>query len=266
MRHLFSALLLIASPVFAQQRQSTAYDALRVVGTQVSRALVGRVISVSGADGDPQPVTWRVLVADNTAAGGVREIEVANGRVVAQRSPADAGTGSTRAATINTSRLNLDSSGAFSVASYTADQAHTNFSLVNYTLRNDRRGNPVWIVTLQDEARRPLGTVHIGANKGTVTRVEGMYGGANMAQTEQGQPGVAPQITRRPREQRSEQVASNDDPVYDSDEVASEDEGDDGDVNPVKKQIKRLFHRSKSQAERMFGRVRSSFDDYFYRR
>jgi hypothetical protein len=240
---------------------------LRVVGTQLSRASVGRVISVSGADGDPQPVTWRIVVADSTAAGGAREIDVANGRVVAQRPATEAVTGSTRAATIQTSRLNLDSSGAFSVASYTADQAHTNFSLVSYTLRNDHRGNPVWIVTLQDEARRPLGTVHIGANKGTVMRVEGMYGGANMAQAEQGRPGAAPpQPARQSREpQAREEISASDDEAYASDDA----EDDDGDVNPVKKQVKQqvkqLFRRSKQEAQRMFGRVRRSFDDYFYR-
>ena len=54
------------------QEQGTAYDALRVVGTQLDRSLVSRVISVRGANGDPQPETWTVRVADRAAAGGVR--------------------------------------------------------------------------------------------------------------------------------------------------------------------------------------------------
>ncbi len=104
------------------QEQGTAYDALRVVGTQIDRRLVSRVISVRGTNGDPQPETWTVRVADRAAVGGVREIEVSGGQIVEQRTPV--GEGVNAGATINTARLNLDSSGAFSVASYTADK-HT---------------------------------------------------------------------------------------------------------------------------------------------
>lgn len=258
MRKLSFILLLLASPIYGQQ-QMTAYDALRVVGTQVNRGFVGRVISVSGVDGDPQPLTWRILVADKTAAGGVREVEVANGRVVAQRTPTNSVAGSTDGATISTARLNLDSSGAFSVASHTADQGHTNFALVSYTLRNDERGYPVWIVTLQDEARRPIGTIHIGANKGTITRVEGMYRGANMAQVEQDRAHPPPNAHRRAR--MDEEVAASD---TDSSAVG-EGEEDDRDVNPVKKEFKRMFQRTKHDAERIFGRARRSFEDFFYR-
>lgn len=245
-------LLMIASPVLAQQ-QSTAYDALRVVGTQLNRAYVSRIISVTGSDGDPQPVTWRVLIADRATPSGVLEVEVANGRVVAQR-PATQSVSSGEVATIKTAQLNLDSSGAFSVASHTADQAHTNFALISYTLRNER-GNPTWLVTLHDETRRPIATIHIGANKGTVSRVEGLYRGANMAQVQE---------DRAPRSQRREREITPDDIDASTDDAAYEE--DDGDVNPVKKEVKRMFHRSKREAQRMFGRVRSSFDDYFYRR
>ncbi len=72
---------LLLSAAAALAAQSTAYDALRVVGTQVDRSLVSRVISVTGVDGDPQPERWKVLVADRAAPSGVREIEVADGRV-----------------------------------------------------------------------------------------------------------------------------------------------------------------------------------------
>lgn len=249
MWRLLVGLLLITSNVFAQQ-QSTAYDALRVVGTQLNRAFVSRVISVTGTDGDPQPVRWRVLIADRATPSGALEVEVANGRVVAQRPANEA----TQAATIKTSQLNLDSSGAFEVASHTADQAHTNFALISYTLRNER-GNPTWLVTLHDETRRPIATIHIGANRGTVTRVEGLYGGANRVQV---------QNDRAPRTQRTEQSTTADDSDTAADGVV--DEEDDGDVNPVKQKVKSIFHQSKQEAQRMFSRVRSSFDDYFYRR
>ncbi len=109
---------------------------------------------------------------------------MADGRIVSNRRRAR-WSGTTKGATIKTSQLNLDSSGAFTVASHTADQSHTNFDRVAYTLRTNERGTPVWIVTIQDETRRPLGTIHIAANRGNVTRVEGMYRGRNMDQVEQ---------------------------------------------------------------------------------
>ena len=99
---------------------------------------------------------------------------------------------------------------------------------------------------MQNEARHPLGTIHIGANKGNVTRVEGMYHGANMAQVEEDQAGPVP---------------SGDDEVGND----SGDEVDDSDENVVKAEIKRLFRVTKRDAQRMFTRVRRSFDQFFNR-
>src|ERR1700716_4345877 len=139
--------LLLAGPVSAQETPS-AYEALRVIGTQLNRQLVNRVISVNGTEGDPQPRTWKILVEDKNATGGVREIVVQDNRVASQRVPNKSVVGSTEGATINTSKLNLDSTGAYSVASHTAETSHVTFALTSYTLRTDDRGNPVWIVTL----------------------------------------------------------------------------------------------------------------------
>src|SRR5213596_560466 len=177
------ASFLLASPVLAQENAS-AYEALRVIGTQLNRQLVDRVVSVNGVDGDPQPRTWKILVEDKNAANGVREIVVEDNRVVSQRAPNKSVVGSTQGATINPSKLNLDSTGAYTVAAHTAETSHVTFALTSYTLRTDDRGNPVWIVTLADRGNRPVGTIHIRASDGRVTRVEGMYQGRNMEQVE----------------------------------------------------------------------------------
>src|SRR6059058_3671138 len=103
------ALLVLVTPALAQER-ITAYDALRVVGVHLNRDAVNHVVSVTGAKGDPQPETWRVLIEDR-AQGGIREVIVKNGRVVSER-PSTV-VGSAEGATIKTTRLNLDSSGAF---------------------------------------------------------------------------------------------------------------------------------------------------------
>ncbi len=182
---LLLASVLLATPALAQENPS-AYEALRVVGTQLNREMMSRIISVTGVDGDPQPRRWKILVGDRRSSGGVREITVEDNRIASQRVPNRSVTGSTEGNTINTARLNLDSTGAYSVASHTAETSHVTFALVSYTLRTDDRGNPVWIVTLEDRSRRPVGTIHIKANDGRVSRVEGMYQGRNMEQIEAG--------------------------------------------------------------------------------
>jgi hypothetical protein len=247
MWRIFFGLLLFASAAQAQE-QATAYDALLVVGNQFSRAALNRVVSLSGVDGDPQPARWHIVIADRQAPGGVREFEVGDGRIIANRTPERGAAETGEGATIRTAQLNLDSSGAFTVASHTADQSHVNFDYVSYTLRTNERGLPMWMVTIQDQARQPLGTIHISANRGNVTRVEGMYHGRNMAQAEQ-----------------DPVVQAGGDEEYAGSDVDLEDEAepeDDGDVNVVKAEIKRMFRRTKHDAQRLFHRVRRSFDDF----
>ena len=238
--------LVLASSVLAQESE-TAYEALRVVGTQLNRGYLDRILSVSGAGGDPQPRTWRIAIADRAAAGGIREVDVSNGRITAQRTPMDGVAG----APIKTALLNLDSNGAYSVAAYTAEKSHVLFTRASYTLRSNPRGVPVWAVTLFDDSRQPVGTIHIAANKGNVTRVEGMFRGTNDPQVvQQGQP-------QRPRGGR-EMISVDDEDVNYVDE-------DEEDENIVKRRIKLLFRRTKRDAQQMFDRVRSSFDEFIER-
>ncbi len=231
------ASLLLTTAALAQENPS-AYEALRVVGTQLNREMMSRVISVAGVDGNPQPRTWKILLEDRRSGGGVREITVEDNRIASQRVPNRSVVGSTEGATINTARLNLDSTGAYAVASHTAETSHVTFSLVSYTLRTDDRGNPTWIVTLEDRSRKPLGTIHIKAHDGRVTRVEGMYQGRNMDQVEEDR----------------EQVDNRD---VDPDE--------DPEGNIVKRRIKRLFRKTKEDARGIFVRARRSFVDFVNR-
>ena len=241
------AFLIPASLALAQENPS-AYEALRVIGTQMNRQLVNRVISVNGTEGDPQPRAWKILVEDKNATGGVREIVVQDNRVASQRVPNKSVVGSTEGATINTSKLNLDSTGAYTVASHTAETSHVTFSLTSYTLRTDDHGNPVWIVTLNDRGNRPVGTIHIRASDGRVKRVEGMYSGRNMEQVEE-----------------NRDIDKNRDEIDPADNPPAEDEANDADENIVKRDIKRMFRRTTNDARRMFQRVRRSFVDFFNR-
>jgi hypothetical protein len=226
----FAAVLLLVTPAFAQEN-ATAYEALRVLGTQSGRDVLNRIVSVSGVKGDPQPEKWKIILADQGARGGVREVEVADGSISSEGTPGRSVAGSTEGATIDTTRLNLDSSGAYAVASHTAEASHTSFATADYTLRTDERGEPVWIVTLLNKSSRPVGTIYIGAARGTVRRTEGMFAGTTM-----------------------EDVETD----YDR-----ENEG--GIISSVKTQIKHAFHRTQEEARDMFERVKRSFSDFINR-
>jgi hypothetical protein len=228
------ALLLFVTPVLADEH-ATAYEALRVVGAKFSRESVNRIISVKGVDGNPQPQTWKVLMEDPRARGGVREVEVSDGQITSERTPGRTVVGSTEGATIRPERLNLDSSGACAVASHTADKSNAHFATVSYTLRTDERGDPVWIVTLQNRSSRPVGTIYIGANRGNVTRTEGMFAGATMEDVE----------TDRDTER--------------------ETENEGGIIGTAKARIRGTFRRAQDEARGMFERVRRSFVDFIDR-
>src|SRR5207302_5837143 len=78
---IFAAVLLLSTSAAFAQTNPTAYDALRATGNQVNRDFVNRVVSVTGVNGNPQPSTWRISIDDPNAGGGIREIEVTDGRV-----------------------------------------------------------------------------------------------------------------------------------------------------------------------------------------
>jgi hypothetical protein len=226
----FAAVLLLVAPALAQQENATAYEALRVVGSEMGRGALTHVVLITGVKGDPQPRKWKIVLEDADGRG-VREVEVADGRIDSEHGPGRSVAGSTEGATIDTAQLNLDSSGAYEVASHTADLSHANFATVDYALRTDERGEPVWVVTLLSRSSRPIGTIHIGAMRGTVKRTEGMFAGATMEDVE------------------------ND---GDSDEES-------GPFSGVKRRIKDTFHRTQEEARDMFERVRRSFTDFINR-
>ncbi|MEY2439949.1 MAG: hypothetical protein QOI34_1334, partial [Verrucomicrobiota bacterium] len=112
--------------------------------------------------------------------------------------------------------------------------SNARFATVSYTLRTDERGDPVWIVTLQNRSARPVGTIHIGANRGNVTRTEGMFAGASMQDVE-------------------------------TDEPVPDEENRGGIIGNTKARIRGAFQRAQDEARGMFDRVRRSFVDFINR-
>src|SRR6184192_1631453 len=112
-------LLLLAAPAWADEN-TTAYEALRVVGRELGRDALHQIVSITGTKGDPQPEKWKIVVEDPQGRG-VRELHVADGKIDSDDEADRDVAGSTEGATIDVSRLNLDSSGAYAVASHTAE-------------------------------------------------------------------------------------------------------------------------------------------------
>jgi hypothetical protein len=222
-------LLLLAAPVWAEDN-ATAYEALRVLGGEFGRDALQQIVSIHGAKGDPQPRKWKIVVED-PQGGGVRELEIADGKIDSDNKTDRDVAGSAEGATIDMSRLNLDSSGAYAVASHTAEASHTSFATADYTLRTDDRGEPMWIVTLRNSSSRPIGTIYIGGTRGTVRRTEGMFAGAAM-----------------------EDVEGD----YDQGEVT-------GVIKSAKRSIKHGFNRAQEEAHGMFEKVKRSFSDFINR-
>ncbi len=222
-------LLLLAAPVWADEN-ATAYEALRVVGSEFGRDALHQIVSISGTKGDPQPAKWKVILED-PEGGGVRELQIVDGKIDSDEGGDRDVAGSPEDATIDVSHLNLDSSGAYALASHTAEASHANFATADYTLRTDDRGEPMWIVTLRTRSSRPVGTIYIGATGGTVRRTEGMFSGATMEDVE-----------------------------------GDYDQGDaSGVIGSAKRKIKHAFHKAQEEARGMFERVKRSFSDFINR-
>jgi len=147
--------------------QDTAYQALRALSAERDQAVLKQVIEVKGRNGSPQPQVWTIVLDDPQARGGVREIEVARGRIVSEKTPVKAYSGV--AAKMDFQKLNLDSQGAFTVAEEEARRERISFDSVDYILRREDTANaPIWVLQLTDTTQRGVGTVTIAADTGTV--------------------------------------------------------------------------------------------------
>ena len=221
--------LLLATPVWAEEK-ATAYEALRVLGSEFSRDALQQIVSIRGTKGDPQPEKWKIVVED-PQGGGVRELQIADGKIDSDDEADRDLAGSSEGATIDISQLNLDSSGAYAVASHTAEASHTSFATADFTLRTDDRGEPTWIVTLRNRSSRPVGTIYIGGTSGTVRRTDGMFAGATMEDVE-----------------------------------GDYDEADGrGVIRSAKRSIQHGFNRAQEEARGMFEKVKRSFSDFINR-
>src|SRR3954454_4157899 len=102
---------LLAAPAWADEN-ATAYEALRVVGKELGRDALHQIVSITGTKGNPQPEKWKIGLKDSQG-GAVRELEVTDGNIAPDDMRDGDVAGATERPTVDLSRLNLDSTGAY---------------------------------------------------------------------------------------------------------------------------------------------------------
>jgi len=163
---LFLGLLLVSVTAFGRE---TAYKALRAFGTERGQALLSRVVEVQGRAGTPQPSSWKIILDDPNARGGVREVEIENSQIIAEHTPLRLYGGVGNGAVMDFQKLSLDSEGAFKIANMEAKSAQFGFDSIDYTLRVAGNSNvPVWALQFLDENQKSIGSIVIAADTGAV--------------------------------------------------------------------------------------------------
>ena len=81
-----AAFFLSITPALAQDN-ATAYEALRVVGTELGEGALSHVVSVAGVKAIHNRRSGKLFWRIPGARGGARELEVANDRITSDRPP-----------------------------------------------------------------------------------------------------------------------------------------------------------------------------------
>jgi hypothetical protein len=225
---LYSAILFCSAglPLFAAP--DSAYQALRVVGNERGKDVLKHVVEVEGHGGVPQPVVWRVVIDDPSARGGIRELDVAHGKIVAEHTPVVTSDVPTQRPLIDMTKLNLDSPGAFAVVEKEAQRARIGFDSVDYSLQN---GDPEWMVNIMDGSGHRVGSMTVAASSGDI--IANNLGGA-----------AAPSVETTPAPDYTAQDTDHDNVYSNPDDSPPQRQADDTDTEDT--HGLRLGHRIKT--------------------
>lgn len=167
MKRVIFSITLICFLAVGKTQAATAYEALRTIQKTRGQSVMNQLIEVRGETGTPQPQTWTILMKDPEARSGIREFTVAADDIRSERTPLRRYGGEENAATLDFSKLNLDSDGAFKLAQSQAQRLRVGFNSVDYKLQTDAATTaPVWDLRLFDHMGAPVGNLRISAVDG----------------------------------------------------------------------------------------------------
>ena len=132
-------------------------------------AATAQVVEVRGERGDPEPPEWVFLLADSKARGGVREVTLANGKILSERTPLRGILRAIGLEPLDVKAMSVDAEEVFRIAHKEAVKAALGFDWLDYALRTDPRTKvPMWDVRLYNKMGAAVGSVRISAVDGTV--------------------------------------------------------------------------------------------------
>jgi hypothetical protein len=146
----------------------SAIAALQMAASQPSAGNAA-FIELRGQRGDPMPPEWTILLADPSARGGVREIAVASGRIISERTPLAGYSGIASRPALDRSKVSVDANSVFDIAHGEAVASRLGFHWLDYTLAtNPATFQPEWTVRLYDSSGSLTGTLRIAAQGGAI--------------------------------------------------------------------------------------------------
>jgi hypothetical protein len=195
---------------------------------------------------------------DPRARGGVREVEVQRGQIIAERTPL----GKPLGTPMNFNQLNLDSEGAFTIATQEAQKAGVPFDHVDYLLKSGTRSSaPVWDLQLSSGRQGVVASLQLAADTGAILRQEGLEvrGGRPYPRTDE-RP-APPVYDRRPEPPREDRYDREDRDYIDPD-YERRDYRRDETVEEAPERIRNLpsfFRRAEKHFEKRGKQIRNFF-------
>ncbi|MEI8293449.1 MAG: hypothetical protein WCG66_05565 [bacterium] len=166
----FLLVLIACSAQVSAGDTGSAILALRAATASPSGAHA-TIVELTGDKAAPAPAEWKIVLADPSARGGVRELTVANGTITAERTPLKGFHSVSEMPPLRPSEVLVDVPSLFQTVNRQAKDAHAAFDMLDYNLRTDNStGKPVWTVRLYDHLGSPVGTMAVSAQGGSVVQ------------------------------------------------------------------------------------------------
>lgn len=168
--HLRSLLFLLLVSSAAAQSAGPALDALRLIPRDAAK----RLVRIEAREGSPAPERWYLLVHDPAVASGVRELVIADAKLVTSRTLSQFAETLNAADIVGADAVQIDSTHVAKLAAAFADANGAKVGTLNYVLARDAATNaPVWSATVLDAVGDQIGVIVVNATKGTVLSSDG---------------------------------------------------------------------------------------------